>query len=174
VLTGLRATLANEPVSLMLTDSEGLVLNRLSGDTSLLRALDAVHLAPGFAFPEREAGTNGPGRRSPTGCPRWCGPRSTTAPTDAARLEPGLGALPSLCTAWTEALRDAERALAAGEVVAAVGEAGAGRSTLLALAQRRVRPRDRILSARPPASGDLEDEPGHDLPEGRAVRDPAS
>lgn len=61
VLTGLHETLADEPISLMLTDADGLVLNRLSGDTSLLRALDAVHLAPGFAFSEREAGTNGLG-----------------------------------------------------------------------------------------------------------------
>ena len=61
VLTSLHRTLANEPISLMLTDAEGLVLNRLSGDTALLRALDAVHLAPGFAFSEREAGTNGLG-----------------------------------------------------------------------------------------------------------------
>ena len=45
----------------MLTDADGLVLNRLSGDTSLLRALDAVHLAPGFAYAERTAGTNGLG-----------------------------------------------------------------------------------------------------------------
>ena len=55
------ATLADEPISLMLTDADGLVLNRLSGDTSLLRALDAVHLAPGFSYAEREAGTNGLG-----------------------------------------------------------------------------------------------------------------
>ncbi|HET8879540.1 MAG TPA: helix-turn-helix domain-containing protein [Arthrobacter sp.] len=61
VLTGLRQTLANEPLSLMLTDADGLVLNRFSGDTSLLRALDKVHLAPGFAFSEREAGTTGLG-----------------------------------------------------------------------------------------------------------------
>lgn len=61
VLTGLHQTLANEPLSLMLTDADGLVLNRLSGDTSLLRALDKVHLAPGFAFSEREAGTTGLG-----------------------------------------------------------------------------------------------------------------
>ena len=47
VLAGLHQTLINEPVSLMLTDADGLVLNRMSGDTSLLRALDAVHLAPG-------------------------------------------------------------------------------------------------------------------------------
>ena len=44
------ATLHEEPVSLMLTDSEGLVLNRLSREAGLLRALDDVHLAPCFAF----------------------------------------------------------------------------------------------------------------------------
>jgi sigma-54 dependent transcriptional regulator, acetoin dehydrogenase operon transcriptional activator AcoR len=61
VLSGLAQTLANEPVSMMLTDPEGRVLNRFSGDQSLLRALDAVHLAPGFSYAEREAGTNGLG-----------------------------------------------------------------------------------------------------------------
>lgn len=61
VLRGLHGTLANEPVSLMLTDSRGLVLSRLCGESSLVRALDRVHLAPGFAFSEREAGTNGLG-----------------------------------------------------------------------------------------------------------------
>jgi predicted DNA-binding protein (UPF0251 family) len=61
VLTGLHQTLASEPISLMLTDADGLVLNRLSGDHALLRALDAVHLAPGFAYSERQAGTNGLG-----------------------------------------------------------------------------------------------------------------
>ena len=70
VLTDLHRTLASEPVSLMLTDADGLVLNRMSGDQSLLRALDAVHLAPGFSYSEREAGTNGLGLaladRSPT------------------------------------------------------------------------------------------------------------
>ena len=61
VLRELHSTLVDEPVSLMLTDADGLVLNRLSGDSSLLRALDAVHLAPGFAYSERQAGTNGLG-----------------------------------------------------------------------------------------------------------------
>ena len=61
VLEGLHQTLIDEPVSVMLTDSEGLVLNRMSGDHSLLRALDDVHLAPGFRYSEREAGTNGLG-----------------------------------------------------------------------------------------------------------------
>ena len=61
ILADLQRTLAAEPISLMLTDADGLVLNRLSGDHSLLRALDAVHLAPGFAYSERETGTNGLG-----------------------------------------------------------------------------------------------------------------
>jgi transcriptional regulator of acetoin/glycerol metabolism len=61
VLTALHRTLVNEPISLMLTDADGLVLNRLSGDSSLLRALDAVHLAPGFGYAERTVGTNGLG-----------------------------------------------------------------------------------------------------------------
>ena len=61
VLTELHRTLVNEPISLMLTDADGLVLNRLSGDSSLLRALDAVHLAPGFGYAERTVGTNGLG-----------------------------------------------------------------------------------------------------------------
>ena len=33
----------------------------MSGDRSLLQALDDVHLAPGFAYSEREVGTNGLG-----------------------------------------------------------------------------------------------------------------
>lgn len=61
ILSDLHRTLAAEPISLMLTDADGLVLNRLCGDESLLRALDKVHLAPGFAYSEREAGTNGLG-----------------------------------------------------------------------------------------------------------------
>ena len=61
VLDDLHRTLVGEPVSLMLTDPVGLVLNRLSGDQQLLRDLDAVHLAPGFSYAERAAGTNGLG-----------------------------------------------------------------------------------------------------------------
>ena len=45
----------------MLTDAEGSCSYRLSGDHTLLQALDDVHLAPGFAYSEREVGTNGLG-----------------------------------------------------------------------------------------------------------------
>ncbi|RBM22449.1 Fis family transcriptional regulator [Prauserella sp. PE36] len=61
VLGGLLETLANEPISLMLTDPDGVVLNRLCHERSLLAALDSVYLAPGFDYGEREAGTTGLG-----------------------------------------------------------------------------------------------------------------
>ncbi|WP_299052542.1 GAF domain-containing protein [uncultured Nocardioides sp.] len=61
VLADLHRTLGGEPVGLMLTDADGVVLERRSGDERLLRELDAVHLAPGFSYAEREAGTNGLG-----------------------------------------------------------------------------------------------------------------
>lgn len=227
VLTDLHRTLAAEPISLMLTDAEGLVLNRLSGDHSLLRALDAVHLAPGFAYSEREAGTNGLGLaladRVPTLvraeehyslslCTYTCAavpvldprtgrlegsvnlttwsissselllalaqsaanntavlmlarsrgrnprptPRGEVFRVETARLEPGSGTLRSLSTSWTSALTLTKTALAAGRVVAAVGEPGSGRSTVLAQAERETRPRERILAASPPAPQDVE------------------
>lgn len=61
VLVDLHRTLSSEPVGMMLTDADGVVLSRVSGDHALLRALDAVHLAPGFGYSEREVGTNGLG-----------------------------------------------------------------------------------------------------------------
>jgi transcriptional regulator of acetoin/glycerol metabolism len=61
VLRGLHETLADEPVSLMLTNADGLVLSRLCGERGLVRALDDVFLAPGFGYSERETGTTGLG-----------------------------------------------------------------------------------------------------------------
>ncbi|MGW2090649.1 helix-turn-helix domain-containing protein [Promicromonospora sukumoe] len=227
VLTNLHRTLANEPVSLMLTDADGLVLNRLSGDRSLLRALDAVHLAPGFSYAEREAGTNGLGLaladRAPTVvradehyalslCTYTCAaapvldpltgrvegavnlttwsrsssdlllalaqsaagttaammlarsrgrrprpqPRGEVFRIEKPRLEPGAGTLDGLSRPWTEAAARASAGVAEGRVVAAVGEPGSGRATLLAQALRSVRPRDRILAASAPAPQDIE------------------
>jgi hypothetical protein len=73
-----------------------------------------------------------------------------------ARLEPGAGTLDAMSARWTDALGRAADALAAGRVVAAVGEPGAGRATLLAQALRRAHPRFRILSAAAPAPEDVE------------------
>jgi transcriptional regulator of acetoin/glycerol metabolism len=227
VLAGLHATLVNEPVSLMLTDAEGLVLNRMSGDTALLRALDAVHLAPGFAYAERTVGTNGLGLaiadRAPTvvradehyslslctytcaavpvldplsgrleGCVNlttWStqssdlllalaqSAASTTSAMMLARSRgqrarppqrgevfrvetprpaPGAGALVALGSVWTDATAQAAAAMRDGRIVAAVGEEGSGRTTLLAQAMRQAFPRERILAARPPAPQDSE------------------
>lgn len=227
VLEGLHRTLATEPVSLMLTDASGLVLNRLSGDHSLLRALDAVHLAPGFSYAEHEAGTNGLGLaladRLPTlvradehyalslttytcaaapvldpetgrlegsiNLTTWSdsshelllalaqaaagnvaslmqarsrgrqspvGQRPEVFRVQTPRLESGLEVPPVLSEEWETALALAVEALRSGRLVAAIGEPGAGRTTLLAQAERRVRPRERILAARPPAPHDME------------------
>lgn len=69
VLASLAAELANEPVCLILTDSNGVVLRRGGGDSSLLRALDAVRLAPGFRYGESDVGTNGIGTALEVGAP---------------------------------------------------------------------------------------------------------
>lgn len=61
VIEGLQETLADEPISLMLTDPDGVVLNRLCRERSLMAALDSVYLAPGFDYGERETGTTGLG-----------------------------------------------------------------------------------------------------------------
>lgn len=227
VLDGLQQTLMNEPVSLMLTDPDGLVINRVSGDSTLLRALDSVHLAPGFAYAEQTVGTNGLGLaladRVPTvvradehyalslcsytcaavpvldpltgrleGCVNlttWStqssdlllalaqSAASTTAAlmlarsrgqrpappqrgtvfrVEAPRPEPGAGTLTELGPAWSQAVGQAERAIRDGRVVAAIGEDGSGRATLLAQAMRHQHPRERILAASPPAPQDCE------------------
>ncbi|MBP1232646.1 transcriptional regulator of acetoin/glycerol metabolism [Arthrobacter sp. PvP102] len=227
VLIALHRTLANEPLSLMLTDADGLVLNRLSGDTSLLRALDKVYLAPGFAFSERDAGTNGLGLaladRTPTlvraeehysaslrsytcaavpvfdpvtGClegsvniTTWSksspelllalvqsaasntstlmlarsngrtekpAPKGGVFRVQRGRFEPGSGTMRAMSARWTEALDHATRALTAGRVVAAVGEPGTGRATLLGQAIRQAHPRSRILCAAAPAPEDVD------------------
>ena len=227
VLLDLHRTLADEPVSMMLTDSDGVVLSRMSGDHALLRALDHVHLAPGFAYSERTVGTNGLGLaladRTPTlvradqhyaaslctftcaavpvlddstgrleGCvnlttwsesssglllalarsaasntaalmlarsngrrPRRT-PRGQVFRVEVPRLEPGSGSLHDLSDAWNDAVGVAERAMAEGSVVAAIGEPGAGRATLLAQAARHTYPRDRILSAGVPDASDVQ------------------
>jgi sigma-54 dependent transcriptional regulator, acetoin dehydrogenase operon transcriptional activator AcoR len=52
---------AGEPVSLILTDSDGVVLDRRTGDSALEQHLDRVWLAPRFSYAERFVGTNGIG-----------------------------------------------------------------------------------------------------------------
>ena len=221
MLTDLHRTLADEPVSMMLTDADGVVLSRLSGDHSLLRALDEVHLAPGFAYSEREVGTNGLGLaladRVPTLvradqhyalslCTFTCAavpvldptgrlegsvnlttwsqsssdlllalarsaasntaalmlarsngrrprqtPRGQVFRVEVPRLEPGSGTLHSLSESWNAAVARAERAMAAGHIVAAIGRGRSGPGDIARPGGAPHYPRDRILSASAPA-----------------------
>jgi len=69
VLRSLREQLDGQPVSIILTDSTGLVLSRLSGNSDLERHLDRVRLAPGFSYAEQYVGTNGIGTALEVGGP---------------------------------------------------------------------------------------------------------
>ena len=61
VLRSLRENLEGQPISVILTDSSGVVLSRLACDHDLDRHLDSVQLAPGFSYSEECVGTNGIG-----------------------------------------------------------------------------------------------------------------
>lgn len=221
VLSDLRTTLDGEPVSLMLTDAEGVVLERQSGDKDLIKALDHVNLAPGFSYSEREAGTNGLGLALADRMPSlvraddhyslslqgytcaaapifdpatgrlegainlttWSDARSglllalaqTAASAtanlmlarsqgqrprpaargqvfriEALRRSPGDEGAPPLSPAWEDALAQALAAMRPGRIVAAVGERGSGRATLLAQAERHADPRGHLLAVRAP------------------------
>jgi transcriptional regulator of acetoin/glycerol metabolism len=69
VLSALANELANESVSILLTDQHGLVLQRACPDPALVRQLDKAHLAPGFSYAEEEVGTNGIGTALEAGVP---------------------------------------------------------------------------------------------------------
>ena len=67
VLASLSGDLADEPVCVILTDANGMVLQRCGGNGVLLGALDKVYLAPGFVYGETQVGTNGIGTALETG-----------------------------------------------------------------------------------------------------------
>lgn len=69
VLRRLSEQLKGQPVSIILTDSSGLVLSRRTGDHDLERYLDRVKLAPGFSYAEEFVGTNGIGTALEAGRP---------------------------------------------------------------------------------------------------------
>lgn len=61
VLDALADQLAGEPVSVVLTDQTGLILERRGSGESINRRLDDVRIAPGFSYAEEFVGTNGIG-----------------------------------------------------------------------------------------------------------------
>lgn len=69
VLRHLFEQLDGQPISVILTDSTGLVLRRLTGDGELERQLDAIMLVPGFSYAEAVVGTNGIGTALESGGP---------------------------------------------------------------------------------------------------------
>ncbi|TQC49430.1 GAF domain-containing protein [Rhodococcus sp. WS4] len=69
VMPALTEDIENEPVSLILTDANGIVLSRTGGDRALFTALDRVDLAPGYRYAESQVGTNGIGTALEVGRP---------------------------------------------------------------------------------------------------------
>jgi len=59
VLDRITDDLSAQAVSLILTSSDGLVLQRLASDPSMMNALDMVQLAPGYSYGEEFVGTTG-------------------------------------------------------------------------------------------------------------------
>lgn len=63
--------------------------------------------------------------------------------------------LPPPSGRWTGAVAEARTAMARGGLVAVVGEAGSGQALLASGARRRIKPRERVLCARPPGGEDI-------------------
>jgi transcriptional regulator of acetoin/glycerol metabolism len=71
VLRRIADDLAAQAVSVVLTSADGLVLERVTADPAMQRALDDVHLARGYSYAEEYAGTNGIGTSLETGKPTF-------------------------------------------------------------------------------------------------------
>jgi transcriptional regulator of acetoin/glycerol metabolism len=71
VLDRLESALAGVPMSVILTDSHGCVLERRAGEPSLNKHLDKILLAPGFSYAEQFVGTNGIGTAIEARRPSW-------------------------------------------------------------------------------------------------------
>ena len=71
VLRRIATDLASQAVSVILTSADGLVLERVAADSTILSALDEVRLARGYSYAEEFAGTNGIGTTVETGRPTF-------------------------------------------------------------------------------------------------------
>src|SRR6195952_4038977 len=69
ILRQLEDELTDQPISIVLTDVNGLVLDRRAPRGQLSRHLDHVNLAPGFSYAENLVGTNGVGTTLESGLP---------------------------------------------------------------------------------------------------------
>jgi sigma-54 dependent transcriptional regulator, acetoin dehydrogenase operon transcriptional activator AcoR len=71
VLRRMANDLASQAVSVILTSADGLVLERVAADSSILRTLDDVRLARGYSYAEEFVGTNGIGTTLEAGRPTF-------------------------------------------------------------------------------------------------------
>ena len=71
VLQRVTDDLAAQAVSVILTSTDGVVVERTAAEVSILNALDTVHLIPGYSLAEEVAGTNGIGTTLETGRPAF-------------------------------------------------------------------------------------------------------
>ena len=71
VLQRVTDDLAAQAVSVVLTSTNGVVLERSAAEVSILNALDTISLAPGYSLAEEVAGTNGIGTALETGRPAF-------------------------------------------------------------------------------------------------------
>jgi transcriptional regulator of acetoin/glycerol metabolism len=71
VLQRVTDDLAAQAVSVVLTSTDGVVLERTAAEVSILNALDTVSLVPGYSLAEEVAGTNGIGTALETGRPAF-------------------------------------------------------------------------------------------------------
>ena len=69
ILRQLEDELTDQPISIVLTDANGLVVDRRAPRGQLSRHLDHVNLAPGFSYAENLVGTNGVGTALESGLP---------------------------------------------------------------------------------------------------------
>jgi len=73
ILQRVTEDLAAEAVGVILTSTDGVVLERKAPVVSILDALDRISLAPGYSLAEEVAGTNGIGTALETGKPAFVG-----------------------------------------------------------------------------------------------------
>jgi transcriptional regulator of acetoin/glycerol metabolism len=71
VLRRVADDLAAQAVSVILTSADGVVLERVSSDATIMRALDSVRLSRGYSYAEEFVGTNGIGTSLETGRPTY-------------------------------------------------------------------------------------------------------
>jgi signal transduction histidine kinase len=71
VLDRITADLTAQAVSVILTSADGVVLQRVASDATIMKALDTVQLAPGYSYAEEFVGTNGIGTALESGHPTF-------------------------------------------------------------------------------------------------------